>query len=309
MMEVLDLGDNKINDTFPNWLESLPLLQVLILRSNRLYGPIGNPKTRSPFRKLRIMDFSHNQFGGPLPTKYFQNLMAMTNLQDEELKYMGDDYYQDTVIVVMKGLSVELVKIQTMLTTIDCSNNVFRGEIPRVIGELKSLKGLNLSSNKLTGPIPSAFGNLTNLEWLDISSNMLSGEIPRQLVNLTSLAKLNLSRNQLVGPIPRGNQFGTFENDSYSGNLGLCGYPLSKTCINDKPHDPPLPSIFQQDDDVNGIDWKVVLMGYGFGMVVGLSLGYIVFSIGKVDWRIRVMGRDIRSKMVKRTKKSVRTRN
>ena len=89
----------------------------------------------------------------------------------------------------------------------------------------------------------------------------------------------------------------------------MCGYPLSKTCINDEPHDPPQPSIFQQDDDTNGIDWKVVLMGYGFGMVVGLSLGYIVFSIGKVDWRIRVMGREIRRKIGRRTKKSVRTRN
>ncbi|KAK9938743.1 hypothetical protein M0R45_015465 [Rubus argutus] len=150
-MEVLDLGDNKINDTFPNWLESLLLLQVLILRSNRLYGPIGNPKTRFPFQKLRIMDLSHNQFGGPLPIKYFKNLLAMTILQDEELKYMGDDYYQDNVIVVMKDLYVELVKLQTMFTTIDFSNNAFRGEIPRVIGELKSLKGLNFSSNKLTG--------------------------------------------------------------------------------------------------------------------------------------------------------------
>ncbi|XP_040362894.1 receptor-like protein 6 [Rosa chinensis] len=98
-MEVLDLGDNKLNDTFPNWLESLPELQVLILGSNRLYGPIGSPETRFPFRKLRIIDLSFNQFGGPLPTRYFQKLVAMKNVQDDELKYMGDYYYQDTVTV------------------------------------------------------------------------------------------------------------------------------------------------------------------------------------------------------------------
>ncbi|XP_050369044.1 receptor-like protein 34 [Argentina anserina] len=232
----------------------------------------------------------------------------MKNVQDDELKYMGENYYQDTVTVVMKGFELELVKIQTMFTTIDFSGNVFRGEIPRVIGELKSLKGLNFSSNKLQGPIPSAFGNLTNLEWLDVSSNMLSGEIPRQLTDLTSLAKLNLSVNRLVGQIPRGNQFDTYENDSYSGNLGLCGYPLSKTCTNEKAPEPP--SFDQQEDDMNGFDWKMVWMGYGCGMVIGFSVGYIVFSIRKVDWRIRVMGRELRSKMVKRGKKtSVRTRN
>ncbi|KAM5585316.1 receptor-like protein 6 [Rosa sericea] len=129
-METLDLGDNKLNDTFPNWLESLPELQVLILRSNRLYGPIGSPETRFPFRKLRIIDLSFNQFGGPLPTKYFQKLVAMKNVQNDELKYMGESYYQGTVTVVMKGLYLELVKIQTMFTTIDFSNNVFRGDIP-----------------------------------------------------------------------------------------------------------------------------------------------------------------------------------
>ncbi|PRQ32141.1 putative leucine-rich repeat-containing, plant-type, leucine-rich repeat domain, L [Rosa chinensis] len=277
-MEVLDLGDNKLNDTFPNWLESLPELQVLILRSNRLYGPIGSPKTRFPFQKLRIIDLSFNQFGGPLPTMYFQKLVAMKDVQDDELKYMGESYYQDTVTV-----------------------------IPAVIGELKSLKGLNFSSNKLKGPIPSAFCNLTNLEWLDISSNMLSGEIPTQLADLTSLAKLNLSGNQLVGPIPSGNQFDTFENDSYSGNWGLCGYPLSKTCINDEAPQPPL--FDKQDGDMNGFDWKIVWMGYGCGMVIGLSVGYIVLSIGKVDREVRIMGRKIRSRMAKRAKKtSVGTR-
>ncbi|XP_062017378.1 receptor-like protein Cf-9 homolog isoform X1 [Rosa rugosa] len=306
-MEVLDLGDNKLNDTFPNWLESLPELQVLILRSNRLYGPIGSPETRFPFRKLRIIDLSHNQFGGPLPTKYFQKLVAMKNVQDDELKYMGESYYQDTVTVVMKGLYLELVKIQTMFTTIDFSNNVFTGEIPGVIGKLKSLKGLNFSSNKLNGSIPSAFVNLTSLEWLDISSNVLSGEIPRQLADLTWLAKLNLSGNQLVGPIPRGKQFETFENDSYSGNLGLCGSPLSKTCINDEAPQPP--TFDQQDGDMNVFDWKIVWMGYGCGMVIGLSVGYIVLSIAKVDRGVRVMGRKIRSRMAKRAKKtSVGTR-
>ncbi|KAK9943248.1 hypothetical protein M0R45_008862 [Rubus argutus] len=53
----------------------------------------------------------------------------------------------------MKDLCVELVKIQTRFTTTDLSNKIFKGEILRVIGELKVLKGLNFSSNKLTGSL------------------------------------------------------------------------------------------------------------------------------------------------------------
>ncbi|KAK9949794.1 hypothetical protein M0R45_005306 [Rubus argutus] len=263
-LQVLDLGNNYINDTFPNWLDSLPMLQVLILRSNRFHGPISSPITRFiPFQKMRIMDLSHNNFCGPLPTKYFENFLSMMNVQGHELKYMGDDYYHDSVVVEIKGIELELVKILTFFTTIYFSNNAFRSTIPKEIGKLKSLKGLNFSHNYLTGSIPSSLGNLTELEWLDLSSNMLDGEIPRKLVDLTSLGTLNLSDNRLVGSIPFGKQFNTFENNSYLGNFGLCGYPLSNLCINEEAH----PSSFQGEDDLeqeNGFDWEVVLMGYGW---------------------------------------------
>ena len=62
--------------------------------------------------------------------------MTNASANKGELKYMGDNYYQDSVIVVMKGLFIELVKIQSLFTTIDFSNNNFKGEIPKSIGEL-----------------------------------------------------------------------------------------------------------------------------------------------------------------------------
>ena len=229
-LEVLDLGNNKINGIFPHWLGTLPNLRVLVLRSNRFQSTIGNPKSKFTFTNLQIIDISHNEFHGCLPTKFFNQLKAMMNATAEkgELKYIGENYYQDSVIVVMKGLSMELVKIQNLFTTIDFSNNGFIGEIPKSIGKLKSLKGLNISHNELTGNMSSSLEHLTNLEWLDLSSNKLTGEIPGQLVDLTELEVLNLSRNCLVGPIPQGNQFNTFSFDSYNGNLGLVDFHWQK---------------------------------------------------------------------------------
>ncbi|MBA0789559.1 hypothetical protein Gotri_028076 [Gossypium trilobum] len=113
----------------------------------------------------------------------------------------------------------------------DLSNNHFCGKISEEVGHLYSLQMLNFSHNNFTGPIPASFGNLVELESLDLSSNKLSGEIPAQMTKLTFLEVLNLSNNNLVGPIPHGNQFETFNNDSYRGNLGLCGLPLSKQCV------------------------------------------------------------------------------
>ncbi|XP_050279364.1 receptor-like protein 7 [Quercus robur] len=292
-LEVLDFGNNKINGTFPHWLENLPKLQVLILRSNNFHGAIGNPKYKFPFPNLRIIDLSHNEFHGHLPTNLFKYLKAMMNASvgKGELKYMGDDYYQDSVTVTMKGFFIELVKIQNLFTTIDFSNNDFKGEIPKAIGELQSLKGLNFSHNNLTGRMPPSLGKLTNLEWLDLSSNKLIGEIPIQLANLTSLAILNLSENHLFGQIPQGKQFNTFTNDSYNGNLGLCGFPMTKVCGNDEGQQ-LLPSSTTQDDDFkfeNGFNWKVVLFGYCCGFMFGLGLGYLVFSSGKPKWLVNIV--------------------
>ena len=104
-LEVLDLGNNKINDSFPYWLKALPKLQVLILRSNRFNGQIHNFKMRSSFRMLRIIDLSHNEFTGILPTKFFEGLKAIktTNESEVESRYMGQDYCNDSVKVSLKG--------------------------------------------------------------------------------------------------------------------------------------------------------------------------------------------------------------
>ena len=100
-----------------------------------------------------------------------------SSVEKGKLMYIGDSYYHDSMVVVMKGLSLELVKIQNLFTTIDFSNSGFTGEIPKSIGKLKSLKGLNISHNKLTGNMSSSLENLSNLQWLGLSSNKLTKEI------------------------------------------------------------------------------------------------------------------------------------
>ena len=93
-LEVLDLGNNKINGSFPYWLEALFELHVLVLRSNRFHGPIGIHNTSGMFfSKLQILDLSHNEFTGLLPSHYFGNMKAMM-INDEgkqELEYLGEN--------------------------------------------------------------------------------------------------------------------------------------------------------------------------------------------------------------------------
>ncbi|KAI3908562.1 hypothetical protein MKX01_009364 [Papaver californicum] len=281
-LEVLDLGNNQLTGDFPSWLGSMPNLRVLVLRSNRLHGPLGNP-SGSKFPKLQIVDISSNKFSGTLSSECFLSWTAMMVSKDEaqsnhQRKILGFKvlqftrlYYQDAVMVTSKGLDMELVKILTVFTCIDLSNNEFDGDIPETVGNLSLLYVLNLSRNALTGPIPSTIGNLTELESLDLSQNKLTGEIPYQLAQLSFLSVLNLSFNKLLGRIPTGTQFQTFESSSFEGNEGLCGPPLSDNCVN-------IPDLAQKSSSSkDGVDWKFILTGLGFGAGVGMILGPLLF--------------------------------
>ncbi|XP_024046819.1 receptor-like protein 9DC3 isoform X4 [Citrus clementina] len=295
-LEVIDVGNNQINETFPHWLDVLPELQVLTLRSNRFCGPIGDTKTRVPFPKLRIIDLSYNQFTGVLPIWYLNGFKAMMHRDDNsiEVNYMRSlNYsYYESISLTMKGNDIQMERILTTFATIDLSSNRFQGEISEVLGKLNSLKSLNISHNNLTGGIPSSLRNLTELESLDLSSNKLAGRIPTQLASLNYLSVLNLSNNQLEGPIPGGPQFNTFGIDSYSGNVGLCGFPLSKICRIDEAPEPTTPTGFIEGDDASSwFDWKLAMLGYASGVVIGLSIGYMAFVTGRPQWFVRMIER------------------
>ncbi|MCL7033464.1 hypothetical protein MKW94_002277 [Papaver nudicaule] len=281
-LEVLDLGNNQLNGEFPSWLGSMPNLRVLVLRSNKFYGPLGSP-SGPEFPKLQIVDISSNKFTGTLSGECFLSWTGMMNNTDEaqsshKRKILGFKflqltrlYYQDAVMVTSKGLDMELVKILTVFTCIDLSNNEFEGEIPETIGNLTSLYVLNFSRNALTGSIPSTIGNLEQLESLDLSWNMLTGKIPYQLAQLSFLSVLNLSFNKLSGKIPLGNQIQTFEPSSFEGNEGLCGPPLSDNCDN-------IPDLLQKGSSSKAsVDWQFILTGLGFGAGVGMILGPLSF--------------------------------
>ncbi|XP_028106075.1 receptor-like protein 33 [Camellia sinensis] len=291
-LEILNLGHNFIEDAFPFWLGNLPQLKVIVLRDNKFHGPIEQPRKRLAFTNLHIIDISHNDFTGTLPSKYFESMHSMM-MDDEDkssLNYMGDGYGNYYSITIMsKGQEMELVRVITIFKAIDFSHNKFDGKIPISIGRLKALCVLNFSRNGFTGPIPLSLSHLTELESLDLSQNNLSGEIPQQLTSLTFLEVFDVSQNNLTGIIPRGQQFETFSNTSYEGNLGLCGFPLSKNCGNVHIiESPTLPSSFSHNFKFkfDGFGWEAVLMGYGSGVVFGLVIGSCIIR-RKEEWLAR----------------------
>ncbi|XP_027923617.1 receptor-like protein Cf-9 homolog [Vigna unguiculata] len=292
-LEALDLANNELEDTFPHWLTGLRDLRLLVLRGNNFHGPIENLKTKHGFVSLVILDISSNNFSGPIPKVYIRKFEAMKNVvHDDAREYIGNyppiGIKTDYLNITTKSIVVTMDNIWTDFVIIDLSKNIFDGEIPDVIGKLRALRALNLSHNILKGPIPQSLANLTNLESLDLSSNMLTGMIPTELTNLNFLEVLNLSNNHIVGAIPEGKQFNTFSNDSYEGNSGLCGFPLTKKCSKEPEEHSPTSLPFKREDGF-GFGWKAVALGYGCGMVFGMGMGCCVFLIGKPQWLVRMV--------------------
>ncbi|XVF78906.1 hypothetical protein PTKIN_Ptkin14bG0175500 [Pterospermum kingtungense] len=267
---------------FPDVVRNLQALSILDLSYNRI-----EMIEADMFLKLQSLSYLDLSSNSPLavrnkgnPAAYFKSFKGIMHLRDVQMLYMqyfvvssfpdGRPYsYGYSLVVTMKGVNTKFDRVLNIFTAIDMSSNNFEGKIPETVGNLTSLQVLNFSHNKLTGHIPSSFGDLAALESLDLSSNKLDGEIPMQLADLNFLEVLNLSENRLVGSIPQGKQFSTFANDSYVGNLGLCGFPLSKKCGLDEPPAPPV--FHEESDSVFGLDWKFVMMGYGCGMVFGIQ--------------------------------------
>ncbi|KDP34613.1 hypothetical protein JCGZ_11136 [Jatropha curcas] len=300
MLESVDLGNNQLNDTFPLWLGTLSELKILIIRFNRFHGTLLEIcKSDSAFPKLRIIDLSSNNFSGKFPVDCFLRWNAMKVVDSKVLEYMKADivlkfssflhyYYDYSIIMTNKGVEREYPRVVEIFSAIDISCNKFEGEIPELIGILKGLRSLNLSNNALTGHIPLSIVNLTNLESLDLSRNMLSGPIPQELKQLTFLSEFDVAYNHLTGPIPQGNQFDTFPNNSYDGNSGLCGSPLTKSCEN-PDSSPAAPKQNHHSGFLFEFGWEVVLMGYGCGFVLGLVIGHFVTK-RKKGWVAKTCG-------------------
>ncbi|XP_040943998.1 receptor-like protein 1 isoform X2 [Gossypium hirsutum] len=247
----LDLRGNNLTGSIPKWIGTLSSLSVLLLKDNHFHGEV--PVQLCKLDSLNIIDLSQNMFSGIIPS-CLGNLTLSTEtnkiLTDSKISprltgdglvktlgalgnyYYPEGYLEEVIEFTTKSgfLSYE-GNILTYMTGIDLSCNNLTGHIPPELGNLSEIYSLNLSHNKLTGVIPSSFAKLHQIESLDLSYNNLSGEIPNQLVELNSLEVFSVAYNNLSGSIPEPKaQFGTFIENSYEGNLFLCGAILHKSC-------------------------------------------------------------------------------
>ncbi|GFZ21190.1 leucine-rich repeat (LRR) family protein [Actinidia rufa] len=317
-LEELDLSNNKIHGTVPEWITGKTSLRYLNLAKNFLTSierfPLG--------KKLETLDLHSNLLEGPLPipppsTRYFfisQNKLSgeipssICNAKVLEILDLSHNNFSSAIPSCLGNFSESL-------SILNLKSNAFHGAIPLTFGKYSRIRNLNLNGNQFEGPVPPSLSNCQRLEVLDLGNNKINDSFPYWLGTLPELQVLvlrsnqfhvlNLSWNHLDGPIPRGKQFYTVENGSYAGNLGLCGLPLSKECGDNQPKVPPRVARQQEDDSdcASGFTWKVVVMGYGCGMALGLIMGYLMFLTRRPKFFVRIVESEVRE-MAKRLKRT-----
>ncbi|XP_074291582.1 receptor-like protein EIX2 [Silene latifolia] len=278
-LTTLNLGYNSFTGNIPPWIGNLEMLGILILRKNNFLGEI--PASLCQLSNLQILDIAMNHISGVIP-RSISNLTAMTNNTSVGLFFdqisSGLDRVAipmgiETAIVTWKREEQKFRDSLTFVKSIDFSYNELSGEIPDGIYNLTGLVSLDLSNNNMSGSISTEIGQLTALELLDLSRNHLTGNIPDSLAQLSSIAILDLSNNNLSGKIPIGNQLQTLDASSYTGNPGLCGFPLLK-CPGDQaelnaPTGNNSTTVQEKHDDYNSF-----LLGLYISVVLGFIIGF-----------------------------------
>ncbi|KAK0600474.1 hypothetical protein LWI29_015358 [Acer saccharum] len=166
-LEELVLENNQLEGSLPENIGHLRNLRRLILSANNFSGSIpksfGNLKNLNDFRidgsnligkipdfignwtKLTTLNLQGTSMDGPIPS----NLSRLTNLEELRISDLG-------------GASSNFPSLQDMknITRLILRNCLITDTIPENIGDLKSLKTLDLSFNQLTGQVPTALESL-----------------------------------------------------------------------------------------------------------------------------------------------------
>ncbi|KAL8059873.1 hypothetical protein ABFX02_03G115600 [Erythranthe guttata] len=183
----ISLDNKSLSGVLSSSLSMLQNLTSLSLPSNTISGSLPIELTKC--RNLKVLNFSDNYLNGSIP-----NLSSLTNsekldLSDNNLSGKFPSWVVSLTRLVALGLG---------------DNNYDEGEIPKDIGDLKSLYWLYLAGSNLRGEIPESIFELEALGTLDICKNKISGRFPESISKLRNLFKIELYNNNLTGEIPAG---------------------------------------------------------------------------------------------------------
>ncbi|RDX84880.1 Receptor-like protein 12, partial [Mucuna pruriens] len=204
----LDLSDNQMQGTVPNWIWKLENLQILNISHNlltHLEGPLQNLTS-----SLYVLDLHYNKLQGPIPVfpKYANVLDYSSNkfssfIPPDIGNYLSSTFFLSLSNNTLHGSIPNSFCNASSLLMLDLSMNNISGTIPSCLMMMsRTLAVLNLKNNNLSGPIPDTIPSSCGLSTLNLHGNLLDGSIPKSLAYCSMLEVLDLGSNQIIGGFP-----------------------------------------------------------------------------------------------------------
>eukprot|EP01117_Protostelium_nocturnum_P000459 TRINITY_DN1052_c0_g2_i1.p1 TRINITY_DN1052_c0_g2~~TRINITY_DN1052_c0_g2_i1.p1 ORF type:complete len:1217 (+),score=369.42 TRINITY_DN1052_c0_g2_i1:191-3841(+) len=162
-------------------LAFLPQLTTFKINNNKMQGYIFAFASSDV---LTVMDYSNNEFIGPIPT-IIGFISALEEFRVDNNQLSG-------------GIPDRMVDLKK-LKTFTCSGNQLDATDINIITQIPSLEVVDISNNRFNATLPVAMGNLRSLQSFDASNNFMSGTLPEGLFTIPSLSTLNLANNNFEG--------------------------------------------------------------------------------------------------------------
>ncbi|XP_011010638.1 PREDICTED: LRR receptor-like serine/threonine-protein kinase GSO1 [Populus euphratica] len=218
-LEILYLSSNDFKESiFIESLGALPSLKTLHARNSK-FKHVGKGLSNSSSLEEVVLD------GSSLPASFLRNIghsstlkvLSLTTVDfHSTLPAQGTFFNSSTLEELHLDLSslplnfLQNIGALPALKELYAGSCDLNGTLPaQGWCELKNLEEVDLSGNNLKGVLPPCLGNLSSLRSLDLSYNQLEGNIASShLSHLTQLGYLSVSNNYFQVPI----SFGSFMN-------------------------------------------------------------------------------------------------
>ncbi|KAH9779335.1 putative leucine-rich repeat receptor-like serine/threonine-protein kinase [Citrus sinensis] len=193
---------NQFSGELPEELGSLLNLEKLHLSSNNFTGEL--PKTFAKLTNMKDFRIGDNLFTGQIPS-FIQNWTKLEKLFIQPSGLVGPipsgifslENLTDLRISDLNGPEATFPQLgNKKMTNLILRNCNITGELPPYLGNMTTLKVLDLSFNKLSGHIPSNFDDLNEVDYIYFTGNLLTGAIPPWMLEKGD--KIDLSYNNFT---------------------------------------------------------------------------------------------------------------